>query len=87
MKAKKWLVLAIGAMLVMNVSARDFKKGQACKGKECQMEQRMVRCERCGKVIELRKDARFRKFHKAAFLKGDSRKETFKRHHRYHGRR
>ena len=102
MKAKRWLVLAVGAMLVMNMSAREVRKGGACKGKQFRMEQKFVRCERCGKMIELRKDPRFMamrgpEFRRAEFRKGDFRreafrkeafrKEEFKKHHRHHGRR
>ena len=98
MKAKRLLVLAVGAMLVMNVSAREAKKGGAFRGKPIRMEQKMVRCERCGKMIDLRKDARFHEFEKREafrreeFRRGEFRKEAFrkgdfKRHHRHHGRR
>ena len=102
MKAKRWLVLAVGAMLVMNVSAREVRKCAACKGKPIRMEQQFVRCERCGKMIDLRKEARFREFRgrefkkeafrKEAFRKGEFRKGEFeklgfKKHHRHHGRR
>lgn len=101
MKAKRWLVLAVGAMLVMNVSAREVRKCAACKGKPIRMEQRMVRCERCGKMIDLRKEAQFREFRgrelkkeafrKEAFRKGEFRKgefgkRGFKKVHRHHGR-
>lgn len=103
MKAKRWLVLAVGAMLVMNVSAKGVKKCGACKGKPIRMEQRMVRCERCGKMIDLRKEARFMEFErreafkreafrreafrKGEFHKGEFEKLGFKKHHRHHGRR
>lgn len=93
MKAKRLLVLALGAMLVMNASAREVRKCNACKGKPIRMEQGMVRCERCGKAIDLRKEARFREFdrkeafRKGEFRKGEFRKGEFKRHHRHHGRR
>ena len=101
MKAKRWLVLAVGAMLVMNVSAREVRKCAACKGKQIRMEQHFVRCARCGKMIDLRKDAQLREFRgrelkKEAFLreefrkgdfrKGYFRKAEFKKRHR-HGRR
>lgn len=98
MKAKRWLVLAVGAMLVMNVSAKGVKKCGACKGKPIRMEQRMVRCERCGKRIDLRKEARFMEFERReafrreavrreAFRKGDFRKDGFKKPHKHHGHR
>ena len=102
MKAKRWLVLAVGAMLVMNVSAREVRKCAACKGKPIRMEQQFVRCERCGKMIDLRKEARFREFRgrelkkeafrKEAFCKGEFRKgefgkRGFKKVHRHHGHR
>lgn len=88
-------------MLVMNVSAREVRKCAACKGKPIRMEQRMVRCERCGKMIDLRKEAQFREFRgrelkkeafrKEAFRKGEFRKgefgkRGFKKVHRHHGR-
>ena len=100
MKAKRWMVLAIGAMLVMNVSAREVKRSHGGK-RPIKTEQQFVRCGRCGKVLELRKDPRlmalrgpefqrgeFRKgdFRKEDFIKGDFRKGAFKKHHR-HGRR
>ena len=96
MKAKRWLVLAVGAMLVMNASAREVRRIHGAK-KPIKMEQKFVRCERCGKMIELRKDPRFMamrgpEFQRAEFRKGDFRreefrKEAFKKHHRHHGRR
>ena len=103
MKAKRLLVLAVGAMLVMNVSAREAKKGGAFRGKSVRSEQRMVRCDRCGKMIDLRKEAQFRDFErrealkreafrKEEFRRGDFRKGEFRKgecrhHHRHHGRR
>jgi len=92
MKAKRWLVLAVGAMLVMNVSAREVRKCGACKAKQFKMEQRMVRCDRCGKMIDLRKEAKFQEFRKGEFRKGDFKRgdfrgQEFKKHHRHHGRR
>lgn len=97
MKAKRWLALAVGAMLVMNMSAREVRKCAACKGKPIRMEQKFVRCERCGKMIDLRKEARFREFRreefrreefrKGDFKRGDFRGAEFKKHHRHHGRR
>ena len=102
MKAKRWLALAVGAMLVMNMSAREVRKCAACKGKPIRMEQKFVRCERCGKMIDLHKDARFMEFRKGEFRKGEFRKgefrkgefrrgdfrgAEFKKHHRHHGRR
>ena len=98
MKAKRWLVLAVGAMLVMNVSAREVRKCGACKAKQFKMEQQFVRCARCGKMIDLRKEARFREFERREafrreefrrgdFRKGDFRKAEFKKNHRRHGRR
>lgn len=98
MKAKRWLALAVGAMLVMNMSAREVRKCAACKGKPIRMEQRMVRCERCGKMIDLRKEARFHEFERreafrrgdfrrGEFRRGDFRGQEFKKHHRHHGRR
>ena len=93
MKAKRWLVLAVGAMLVMNVSAREVRKCGACKAKQFKMEQKMVRCDRCGKMIDLRKEARFREFgrreafRRGEFQKGDFRGAEFKKNHRRHGRR
>ena len=97
MKAKRWLVMALGVLLVMNVSAREVRKCHACKGKPIRMEQRMVRCDRCGKMIDLRKEARFMAFEKQeafkreAFRREVARKEAFrkgefKRHHHRHGR-
>ncbi len=102
MKAKRLLVLAVGAMLVMNVSAREVRKGGAFRGKSVRSEQKMVRCERCGKMIDLRKEAKFRKFgkkeafrkeafrkgdfKKGEFRKGEFRKGEFKKRHRHHGR-
>lgn len=97
MKAKRLLVLAVGALLVMNVSAREVKKGGAFRGKSVRSEQKMVRCERCGKMIDLRKEAKFRKFgkkeafrkeafRKGDFKKGEFRKGEFKKRHRHHGR-
>ena len=93
MKAKRWLVLAVGAMLVMNMSAREVRKGGACKGKHFRMEQKFVRCERCGKMIDLRKDPRFMamrgpefqraEFRMGEFRKADFRKEELKKHHRH----
>ena len=103
MKAKRWLVLAVGAMLVMNVSAREVRKCGACKAKQFKMEQQFVRCAKCGKMIDLRKEARFREFErrealkreafrregfrKAEFSKGNFHKAEFKKNHRHHGRR
>lgn len=98
MKAKRLLVLAVGALLVMNVSAREVKKGGAFRGKSVRSEHKMVRCERCGKMIDLRKEAKFRDFErrkaikreairKEDFRKGEFRKCEFKKHHRHHGRR
>ena len=98
MKAKRWLVLAVGAMLVMNVSARGVKRmDNRCKCKPIRMEQRFVRCERCGKMIDVRKDARFKDFRRGEFRRGDFRGgefrggefrgPEFKKHHRHHGRR
>lgn len=103
MKAKRWLVLAVGAMLVMNVSAREVRKCGAFRGKSVRSEQRMVRCDRCGKMIDLRKEARFREFERREafkreafrreefrrgdFSKGDFRKAEFKKSHKRHGRR
>ena len=98
MKAKRWLVLAVGAMLVMNVSAREVRKCGACKAKQFKMEQKMVRCDRCGKMIDQRKEARFREFERqeafkreafrrGEFRKGDFRGAEFKKNHRRHGRR
>ncbi len=92
MKAKRWLALAVGAMLVMNMSAREVRKCAACKGKPIRMEQKFVRCERCGKMIDLRKEAKFQEFRKGEFRKGDFkrgdfRRQEFKKHHRHHGRR
>ena len=96
MKAKRWLALAVGAMLVMNMSAREVRKCAACKGKPIRMEQQFVRCERCGKMIDLRKEARFMAFEKQeairreavrreAFRKGDFRKDGFKKPPKHHG--
>ena len=99
MKAKRLLVLAVGAMLVMNISAQGARRFEGKgKGKPIRMEQKMVRCERCGKMIDLRKDARFHEFEKREafrreeFRRGEFRKEAFrkgdfKRHHRHHGRK
>ena len=102
MKAKRWLVLAVGAMLVMNMSAREVRKCGACKGIQFSMEQKFVRCERCDKIIDLRKDPRFMEFRgaefrRAEFRKGDFRRGEFrkgefrkgemKKHHHRHGRR
>ena len=98
MKAKRLLVLALGAMLVMNVSAREAKRGGAFRGKSVRSEQRMVRCDRCGKMIDLRKEAQFREFERRKALKREAiRKEDFRKgefrrgecrhHHRHHGRR
>ena len=93
MKAKRWLALAVGAMLVMNMSAQGARRFEGKgKGKPIRMEQRMVRCERCGKMIDLRKEAKLQEFRKGEFRKGefrrgDSRGAEFKKHHRHHGRR
>lgn len=87
MKAKRWLVLAVGVLLVMNVSAREVRKCGACKAKQFKMEQRMVRCDRCGKMIDLRKEAKSQEFRKGDFRRGDFRRPEFKKHHRHHGRR
>ena len=89
MKARRLLVLAVGALLVMNVSAREVKKGGAFRGKSVRSEQKMVRCEQCGKMIDLRKEARFRKgdFKKGEFRKGEFRKGECRHRHRHHGRR
>ena len=91
MKAKRMLALAVGVMLVMNVSAQGARRfdGRG-KGKPIRMEQRFVRCERCGKMIDLRKEAQFRDFRRGEFRKGDSwkgdfRGPEFKKHHRHHG--
>ena len=84
MKAKRWLVLAVGAVLVMNVGAREVRKCGAFRGKSVRSEQKMVRCERCGKMIDLRKEAKFRK---GDFKKGEFRKGEFKKSHKRHGRR
>ena len=93
MKAKRWLALAVGAMLVMNMSAQGARrfKGKG-KGKPIRMEQKFVRCERCGKMIDLRKEAKFQEFRKGDFRKGEFRRgdfrgQEFKQHHRHHGRR
>ena len=93
MKAKRWLALAVGAMLVMNMSAQGARRFEGKgKGKPIRMEQKFVRCERCGKMINLRKDARFMEFRKGDFRKGDFKRgdfrgAEFKKHHRHHGRR
>ena len=98
MKAKRLLVLAVGAMLVMNVSAREAKRGGAFRGKSVRSEQKMVRCERCGQMIDLRKEAKFRDFERRKaikreairreeFRRGEFRKGESKKHHRHHGRR
>ncbi len=94
MKAKRWLALAVGAMLVMNMSAQGARRFEGKrKGKPIRMEQRMVRCERCGKMIDLRKEARFHEFERReAFRRGEFRRDDFrgaefKKHHRHHGRR
>ena len=93
MKAKRWLVLAVGAMLVMNVSAQGARRFEGKgKAKQFKMEQRMVRCDRCGKMIDLRKEAKFQEFRKGEFRKGDFKRgdfrgQEFKKHHRHHGRR
>ena len=98
MKAKRWLALAVGAMLVMNMSAQGARRFEGKgKGKPIRMEQKFVRCERCGKMIDLRKEARFREFRKGEFRReefrrgefkrGDFREQEFKKHHRHHGRR
>ncbi len=94
MKAKRLLVLAVGAMLVMNVSAHGTRKFEGKgKGKPVRMEQRMVRCDRCGKMIDLRKEAQFREFERREALKREAlrreefRKGEFKKHQRHHGRR
>ena len=84
--------------MVMNVSAREAKKGGAFRGKSVRSEQKMVRCEKCGKMIDLRKEAKFRDFERRKTLKqeairreefrrGEFRKGEFKKHHRHHGRR
>jgi len=93
MKAKRWLVLAVGAMLVMNVSAQGARRFEGKgKAKQFKMEQKMVRCDRCGKMIDLRKEARFREFgrkeafRREEFRRGDFRGAEFKKHHRHHGR-
>ena len=88
MKAKRMLALAVGVMLVMNVSAQGARRfdGRG-KGKPIRMEQRFVRCDRCGKMIDLRKEAQFRDLRKGEFRKGDFRGPEFKKHHRHHGRR
>ena len=102
MKAKRLLVLAVGAMLVMNVSAQGARRFEGKgKGKPILMEQKFVRCARCGKMIDLRKEAQLREFRgrelkkeaflregfrKGEFRKGDFRKAEFKKRHR-HGRR
>ncbi len=98
MKAKRLLVLAVGALLVMNVSAREVKKGGAFRCKSVRSEQKMVRCEKCGKMIDLRKEAKFRDFERRKAIKREAiRREEFRRgefrkgecrhHHRHHGRR
>ena len=93
MKAKRWLALAVGAMLVMNMSAQGARRFEGKgKGKPIRMEQKFVRCERCGKMIDLRKEAKFQEFRKGEFRKGDFkrgdfRRQEFKKHHRHHGRR
>ena len=88
MKAKRWLVLAVGAMLVMNVSAQGARRFEGKgKAKQFKMEQKMVRCDRCGKMIDLRKEAKFQEFRKGEFKRGDFRGQEFKKHHRHHGRR
>jgi hypothetical protein len=93
MKAKRWLALAVGVMLVMNMSAHGARRFEGKgKGRPIRMEQKMVRCERCGKMIDLRKAAQFRElrreaFFKSDFRKGDFRGPEFKKHHRHHGRR
>ena len=88
-------------MLVMNASAREVRRIHGAK-KPIKMEQKFVRCERCGKMIDLRKDPRFMElrgaeFRKAEFRKGDFRRGEFrkgefrkgemKKHHHRHGRR
>lgn len=98
MKAKRLLVLAVGVLLVMNVSAREAKRGCAFRGKSVRSEQLMVRCDRCGKMIDLRKEAQFRDFErqkalkreairKEDFRKSEFRKDECRHHHRHHGRR
>ena len=93
MKAKRWLALAVGAMLVMNMSAQGARRFEGKgKGKPIRMEQKFVRCERCGKMIDLRKEAKFQEFRKGEFRKGDFKRgdfrgQEFKKHHRHHGRR
>lgn len=93
MKAKRWLALAVGAMLVMNMSAHGARRFEGKgKGKPMRMEQKFVRCDRCGKMIDLRKEAKFQEFRRGEFRKGEFRKREFhgaefKKHHRHHGRR
>ena len=99
MKAKRWLALAVGAMLVMNMSAQGARRFEGKgKGKPIRMEQKFVRCDRCGKMINLRKDARFQEFERREafrrgefrrgdFRRGEFRGAEFKKHHRHHGRR
>ena len=86
MKTKRWLVLAVGAMLVMNVSAHGVRRFEG-KGKPIRVEQKFVRCDRCGKMIDLRKEVRLKEFRKAEFRKGEFRELELKKHHRHHVRR
>ena len=85
MKAKRWLALAVGAMLVMNMSAQGARRFEGKgKGKPIRMEQKFVRCERCGKMINLRKEARFREFRREEFrreefCRGEFRRGEFRR--------
>jgi len=94
MKAKRWLALAVGAMLVMNMSAQGARRFEGKgKGKPMRMEQKFVRCNRCGKMIDMRKEARFQEFRREEFRRGEFKRGEFrglefKKHHRHHhGRR
>lgn len=95
MKNVRLLALAVSAMLVANVSAREVRRPNNMR-RHVQMEQQFVQCDRCGKFIALRRPPRgefgkmeFRqeRFPKGDFRRGDVAKGHFHKSHKRHMRR
>lgn len=53
------LVLALGMLFSTTISAREVRRSHG-KCRQCRSEQRFVRCNRCGKFVDLRNTAAFR---------------------------
>ena len=93
---KQLVLVAVGAMLVLNVSAKEVKKGK-CRSQSFRKEQRVIflrpgqpvpRAVRFAQARRMRgfEAVRFEGPRREAFRPGDSRKGPH-RHHRHHVRR